>query len=369
VSVERLKILHILSTPRAEGTPNLVLDWLKGTGQKQDVFVLNSTPADLTARLRNHSGWYGESDLFSGHGLGKLLKIAFAVRRACRERRPNVIICWPTGFANWICLGARLALGPNVRLLVHCGNPPRRGAVADWMTWTVMLPVQLLGGYCVCCSNYVRDSFRIVPGLLKSRFQTVYNGVRVSEIRERATPVKRTHRSEPSGIMVGTMEPHKDHATLLRAMPEVLASCPTFRLLLAGDGSLRAKLEQLARDLGVDYSIDFLGSRTDVAELLRTADLFIFATTENEGFGTALIEALVAGLPVVASDCPACRETLANGAYGRLVAPKDPSTLARGIVSAITKTPPLIDDDALSKYLDQFTIQRMISGYLELTQR
>src|SRR5882724_317628 len=129
-SVVALKILHILSTPRAEGTPNLVLDWLATGLHEQEVFVLNSQPADLTERLRHNARWYGEADFFK-KSWRKFPRIARGVYRLCRERRPDVLVSWPTGFSNWICLGARLA-GVR-RLLVHCGNPPNRGRRNDWI--------------------------------------------------------------------------------------------------------------------------------------------------------------------------------------------------------------------------------------------
>src|SRR5688572_1521079 len=103
-----MRILHVLSTPRAEGTPNLVLDWLATGEHEQEVFVLNSKPADLTDRLRAGASWYSEADFFT-RGWRKFTGIANRLRRVCRERRPRVVLCWPTGFANWVCLGARLA--------------------------------------------------------------------------------------------------------------------------------------------------------------------------------------------------------------------------------------------------------------------
>ena len=75
----------------------------------------------------------------------------------------------------------------------------------------------------------------------------------------------------------------------------------------------------------------FWGPRSDVPELLGQMDVFAFSTTRDEGFGIALIEAMAAGLPVVASDVPACREVLDDGAAGILVPAGDPAPLAQAI--------------------------------------
>src|SRR5947209_1966024 len=125
------RILHVLLTPRAEGTPNLVLDWLAaGGGHWQGVVVLHSTPADLTDRLRAAADAYEEHDLLR-RGYRKYFRMAALGYAAARRYRPDLLVCWPAGFANWLCAGA-YAAGCR-RLLVHAGNPANRGPRADWM--------------------------------------------------------------------------------------------------------------------------------------------------------------------------------------------------------------------------------------------
>jgi glycosyltransferase involved in cell wall biosynthesis len=165
--------------------------------------------------------------------------------------------------------------------------------------------------------------------------------------------------------MVATLERHKDHATLLRAVPTILEQRPGFRLRLIGDGSLRMDLEYLTHTLGIADVVEFFGTRRDVAELLGKADLFVFSTTAQEGLGTVLVEALAAGLPVVASDVPACRELLRDGEFGQLVLPADPGALAKAVIVSASGVSP----EALAKrdrYLAQFSAARMIEQYLSL---
>jgi glycosyltransferase involved in cell wall biosynthesis len=118
-------------------------------------------------------------------------------------------------------------------------------------------------------------------------------------------------------LMVARLDPIKDQETLMRAF--VAAQKPDWQLQLVGVGSDRAWLEDLATELRLDPTQVFHGRRSDIPELLGQADLFAFSTTPAEGFGIVLIEAMAAGLPILASDVPACREVLKDGAAGRLV--------------------------------------------------
>lgn len=366
-----MRILHLLATPRAEGTPNLVLDCLGLSGYEQEVFVLHGVPGDLTEDLRKTAAWYGEDALFEKRGWRKFLQITGRVREVCRSRQPDLVVCWIAGLGQWVAFGVRWAQGGKPALLIHSGNPPRRGSSADWLSRFVLLPCWLLGAKSVCCSNYVRDLYRSVPGLPDAMFATVHNCVRATEVCSRAQAArensgrKRLLQGSPTGIMVATLEAHKDHATLLCALPTVLDRHPGFQMLLVGDGTLRAELETMAAQLNLGGAIRFLGTRRDVPELLAQSDLFIFSTTLQEGLGSVLLEALAVGLPVVASDCPACRETLEDGRFGTLVKLNDPAALAAGILQKL-ETRHLGETEAGSAYARSFTPKRMLHAYLEL---
>jgi glycosyltransferase involved in cell wall biosynthesis len=138
-------------------------------------------------------------------------------------------------------------------------------------------------------------------------------------------------RSSYSLLMVGTLSPSKDHATLLRAV-SALAKRRPVELWLAGDGVSRRQLENLAQELDVHKQITFFGSlaRPDILHLYRQAAVFILAT-KGEGSPLALLEAMSCGVPVVASDVPGVREILATGDRGLLVPPGHPAEMAQAI--------------------------------------
>jgi len=102
-------------------------------------------------------------------------------------------------------------------------------------------------------------------------------------------------------INVARLEPQKNQALLIRAF--ALLPGTESRLLILGKGHLLADLQQLARDLGVNDRVQFTGFQTDIQAYLAQSDCFVFSS-DYEGLGNVIIEALQAGLPVISTDCP-----------------------------------------------------------------
>lgn len=132
-------------------------------------------------------------------------------------------------------------------------------------------------------------------------------------------------------ISVGRLAPEKNWDTLLQAFAKVHTEHPEVRLVVIGDGPARQSLETLSTELGVADRVTFTGSLPfeAIPRYLKAADIFTFASvTETQGLVT--IEAMAAGLPIVAVDGPGTRDIVAHGRQGLLVK-NDPEALARGI--------------------------------------
>ena len=132
-------------------------------------------------------------------------------------------------------------------------------------------------------------------------------------------------------ISIGRLAPEKNWDTLLRAFAKVYEKHPEMRLILIGDGTARQSLESLASELGITERVTFTGALPfeEIPRYLKAADLFAFASvTETQGLVT--IEAMAAGLPVVAVDGPGTHDIVEHGKQGFLVE-NDPDALAKGL--------------------------------------
>ena len=137
-------------------------------------------------------------------------------------------------------------------------------------------------------------------------------------------------------ISVGRLAPEKNWDTLVRAFAKVHQEHPETRLVLIGDGAARPTLEELAAELGVSERVTFTGALPfqEIPRYLKAADVFAFASiTETQGLVT--IEAMAAGLPVVAVDGPGTRDIVEPGKQGFLVE-NDPDALAKGVHKLIS---------------------------------
>jgi glycosyltransferase involved in cell wall biosynthesis len=141
-------------------------------------------------------------------------------------------------------------------------------------------------------------------------------------------------RDGPVVVNVSRHVAGKGQETLLRVMPQVLAAVPDAQVLLVGDGELRPRNEHLARSLGIDESVRFLGNRHDVPDVLAGADVFAFASS-TESFGLVVAEAMAARLPVVAYQLPSLMEFSREGLTGRYPDQGDEVGFASALVDVL----------------------------------
>jgi glycosyltransferase involved in cell wall biosynthesis len=153
--------------------------------------------------------------------------------------------------------------------------------------------------------------------------------------REHVGSLIRRVLSGPVILTVGRLIHEKGQRHLVAAMREVVAMSPGAVLLVAGEGVLRSELEGLIARLDLNESVFLLGHRADVPELLQAADVFALPSL-LEGAAGAVVEAMMAGKPVVASDLPSVRECVADAGAALLVPPGDPAALASAVISLLT---------------------------------
>jgi GalNAc-alpha-(1->4)-GalNAc-alpha-(1->3)-diNAcBac-PP-undecaprenol alpha-1,4-N-acetyl-D-galactosaminyltransferase len=144
-------------------------------------------------------------------------------------------------------------------------------------------------------------------------------------------------KAEPFLLAAGRFTHEKGFDLLIRAFGSATAlTRQQVKLVIAGDGPEAQSLRDLAADLGLGARVSFPGQVRELSRLLLSAMAFILPS-RYEGFPNVLLEALAAGVPCVAADCPgASREILGDGAYGLVVPPEDARALADAIVRIVT---------------------------------
>lgn len=162
-------------------------------------------------------------------------------------------------------------------------------------------------------------------------------------------------------LTVGSMKVVKNHPLLLRAFARL--TLPDARLMFVGDGAGRDALLSLAKELGVADKVIFAGFNADPTPFYKTADVFVLSS-DYEGFGNVIVEALACGTTVVSTDCPSGPpEILENGKYGRLVPVRDPQALADAMQEALASP----HDPAVLKHrASDFAPAIAAKRYLEL---
>jgi glycosyltransferase involved in cell wall biosynthesis len=192
----------------------------------------------------------------------------------------------------------------------------------------------------VAVSEYVRRHL-VAAGVPAARTATVYTGI--EPLPAVAASTLRAELGLPaSATVVGTvaiLRLDKGHQDLIDAARPVLAARPDVHLVFAGDGPLYDKLKRSISDGGLMDRVHLLGLRHDVANVLAGCDLFALAT-RREALGTAYIEAMAAGLPVIGTAVGGVPEVVEDGVNGLLVPAQD-----RGALTAALFT--MVDDPTL----------------------
>ena len=181
-------------------------------------------------------------------------------------------------------------------------------------------------------------------GLIPNKVVTVHNGIDLELIDEAVCsgehpPLLPDDLNRSSTILVGyfaRLVQYKGHQFLIKAISEVSKEFPNIRLIIAGDGPLRGELESLSRQLGVEEKVLFTGKirHKSVYELLKQVDIYAFPSS-GELFPLAILEAMAAGNPIVATSVGGVNEVIKDGETGILVPPKEHAKLAEGIKELI----------------------------------
>lgn len=265
--------------------------------------------------------------LYGPHGIAGLVRLIGAIRRF----RPDVVHGYLFGPNLLAALAGRLA---GVRAVVvakrnvDAFETPRQVAVQRF--------AHRLATHVTAVSETVAETV-VALGVPRGRVTVIPNGVDASRFEGAADRAALGWNGDGPVIgSVGCLAARKDYATLLDALGILAARGRAFRATLVGDGPERGALEARVTSLGLSGRVRFLGERPDVERLLPAMDVFVLSSRE-EGIPNALLEAMAAGRPSVATAVGGTPEVLEDGATGWLTPPGAPALLAERLEEALSR--------------------------------
>ena len=260
------------------------------------------------------------------------------LHRLCRRERPDILHTNSSKAGVLGCLAGFLA-GVPVRVFTAHGWAfmAFSGTKARFYLWTHRL-IRRLATRIVCVAEQELALGVAVGACSVERSVVIYNGIDVG-----AAIQARPDGDPPVVVTVGRLKAPKDYATLVQALGRLQAG--SFRAVLIGGGPDRPLVEEAIREHGLETGVELLGERDDVPEQLAEADVFALSST-SEGLPLSVIEAMAAGLPVVATAVGGVPELVVEGETGLLAPARDPEALAQALGQ-------LLDDRGLRERLGE----------------
>jgi glycosyltransferase involved in cell wall biosynthesis len=214
------------------------------------------------------------------------------------------------------------------------------------------------------------DFFRTEIRVPAHKLHYVPNGVHIAKADSQIRTLRHVHGVADTQFLLvfaGRLHPVKDVSTLLNAVARLTANIRArICVWIVGDGEERASLETQREALGLNSVVSFLGARTDVQEILNEADGFIM-TSITEGLPMALLEAMAARVPCIATQVGGIPELLGNGA-GLLAQARDPAGIAECIAQLVcdTELRARLIESAVAKVAQHNDIEKVVTQYLSL---
>jgi len=350
-----LRVCHVSLSLSTGGMERLLVDFARlhdREGVEPHFAVLGETGTPAV-QIRKHGARVHELGI---HGGGRMARLR-GTYRLFRQLRPQVVHTHNPAPQVWGTIAAKLAGVPHV---VHT----RHGHALGNLSTPTVAALSWLADAVVCVSEDLSRDHRRRCRIPGTRILRIWNGIDTERFAWSGP------RIEPVAVAVCRLSPVKDIATLLQAAAIVLDHIPEFRLRVAGDGPSRGELEALIARLGIGEKVELLGEQGDVPALLASAGLFV-SSSLSEGLSLTLLEAMAAGLPVVATRVGGNPEVVSDGTTGWLVPPADPRALAAAIVRAWASREgwTAMGRAARERVCADFDVRRMVRDYEALYAR
>jgi glycosyltransferase involved in cell wall biosynthesis len=241
--------------------------------------------------------------------------------RLCRRLRPDIVHAHSSKAGALGRVAAAIARVPVRIFTVHGWSFAAYGGPAGRLYLWVERRLRRLTTAVICVAAASRDAGVAAGACPAERTLVIHNAVDVAAF----APAARLE-GVPHVVSIGRFAFPKDYAKLVEALATMRAD---YRAAFVGEGPLLQEVAATILERGLTERIDLLGNRGDVPDVLASADVFVLSS-RSEGFPVSILEAMAAGLPVVATEVGGVSESVVDGETGLLVPPGDSGALAGG---------------------------------------
>jgi glycosyltransferase involved in cell wall biosynthesis len=217
----------------------------------------------------------------------------------------------------------------------------------------------------VTVSCGVADFTAKQEGIPRNRFEVIRNGIDITAFQQRLRAISdKSKEHKPILLCVARFQEQKNHLLLLDGFVKFLCIEPRARLILVGYGPLEDMLQKRVVDLGIEQSVIFTGIQKDVAPFFKVADMYV-STSRIEGLSNSYLEALAAGIPIIATKTAGTDELINEGINGLFI----PETTPEAVAETLTRGMRLQSGAIIVELARQFDIRDTVRAYEDLFTR
>ena len=355
----RPRVLHVISSLRRGGRERqlaTIFKYTRDSSIDSKILIFNRVEEDYTNEYditTNDIYYLNEKNT---------LKRLHAIKDVFREFNPNVIYAWGS-FEYTFCF--LLSMFTSAKII---NGSIRHGIVVFNKKQVSRFIFLHLSKYIIANSkaglkaNKLRKGYVLYNGIDDKFRESLSKRGKVDIIKS----VFKDFHGETVMVSVANLVPYKDYFTTLRALKRIRDKGFRFRYMAIGEGPMREKLETELIDLGLENEVNFVGRKNNVEDFLKAGDLFIHSS-KGEGCSNAILEAMSASLPIIASDTGGTSE-ITGSRNGKLFPYQDVEQLTTAIEDLVSRKDELKEKGKISKSIieERFTVEQMISNYLSI---